>query len=73
MNFRDEEVLYAFGENLKKLRKKRGFSQEKLAYSSNISLSQIARIETGRINTTLCTIVKIAETLEIDPAELLSF
>lgn len=73
MNFRDEKVLIKFGNNLKIIRKERGFSQEDLAYSSNISLSQIARIETGKINTTLCTIMKIAETLGISASRLLEF
>lgn len=73
MNFRDEKILIAFGNNLSKIRKQNNFTQEKLAYTSNISLSQIARIETGKINTTLCTIMEIAKTLKIKPTELMDF
>jgi len=73
MNFRDKDILLAFAKNLKRLRKQKNFTQEKLAYTSNISLSQIARIETGKINPTLCTMIEIAKTLEIDPKELLDF
>jgi transcriptional regulator with XRE-family HTH domain len=36
-------------------------------------LSQIARIETRKINPTLCTMIEIAKTLDIDPKELLDF
>lgn len=73
MNFRDEKILYAFGKNLQKIRKSKNHSQEELAYQSGISLSQIARIETGKINPTLCTIVTIAKTLGVKGSELLDF
>lgn len=49
------------------------FTQEELAYESGISLSQIARIETGKINPTLCTLITIANTLKIKAPELLDF
>lgn len=48
-------------------------SQEDLAYNSGLSLSQIARIETARLNPTLCTIVIIANTLKVHPRELMDF
>jgi len=70
MNFRDERWLLDFGLNLKKIREQQRFTQEKLAYASQLSLSQIARTETGRVNPTLCTIVLIAKTLKVEPTEL---
>lgn len=73
MNFRDEKLLYAFGLHLKFLRKKLGYTQEELAYSSGISLFQIARIETGKINPTICTIIAIANFLNIHPKDMLDF
>jgi transcriptional regulator with XRE-family HTH domain len=73
VNFRDENILIAFGKVLKKTRVEKGFTQEELAYQSGMSLSQIARIETGKINPTLCTIVLIAKTLKVVPKELLQF
>jgi predicted transcriptional regulator len=48
-------------------------TQEELSFRSEISLSQIARIETGKINPTLCTLVVISESLKIELNELLSF
>lgn len=71
MNFREEKWLIEFGKNLKKVREETGFTQERLAYESELSLSQIARIETGKTNLTLCTIVVIAKTLNIEPSLLL--
>ena len=73
MNFRDEKILKALGEHLRKTRLNEGFTQEDLAYNSGLSLSQIARIETGRINPTVCTLIIIAQTLKIHPSELLKF
>lgn len=70
---RDKNFLKAFGLNLKKIRKKLNFSQEKLAYESNIELRQFGRIERGEINTGLCTIKQIAETLGIDIKDLFDF
>jgi transcriptional regulator with XRE-family HTH domain len=72
-NIRDEEVLKAFGQHLKRLRKSKKMSQMELAQKANISLSQIARIELGLINTTISTIHVIASALEIDPYKLLKF
>lgn len=73
MNFRDEKVLLAFGKNLQEIRRKQNFTQEELAYNSGISLSQIARIETGKINPTVCTLLVIAKTLKIKASELMDF
>jgi transcriptional regulator with XRE-family HTH domain len=73
VNFRDKKLLAAFAKKFKSIRIKMNLTQEELAYRSEISLSQIARIETGRINPTLCTLVVLAKTLKINPKELLDF
>ena len=62
---RDEEGLKRFGSRLRKIRIEKGFSQEDLAYSSELALSQIGRIERGVINTSLSTIFVIAKTLNV--------
>lgn len=69
----DEEGLKLLAKKLVEVRKSKGFSQEELSHQSGITLSQIARIETERINPTVSTIFKIARTLDIRPAELLDF
>ncbi len=73
VNFRDEKILAAFGRNFQKVRRKMNFTQEELAYQSGVSLSQIARMETGKINPTLCTLLTIAKTLKIKAPDLLDF
>ncbi len=67
---RDEEVLKAFGANLKKVRLEKGKTQEELAEDAGISQVSIARIEGGKLNSSLCTIQRIIKALEIDSNSL---
>jgi DNA-binding XRE family transcriptional regulator len=69
----DEAGLKAFASHLKEVRKEKKFTQEELAYESDITLSQIARIETAKINPTLSTIFRIARTLEVPVSRLFEF
>lgn len=69
----DEEGLSLLAINLKEVRKKKGFTQEELAYESEITLSQIARIETCKSNPTVSTMFKIARTLNVSVSELFNF
>ena len=73
MNFRDEKILRAFAKNLQTIRKSKNFTQEELAYQSEITLSQIARIETARINPSLSTIFQLAKTMKIPIQEFFEF
>lgn len=73
MEISKELFIINFGVHLRQLREKRNMSQQDLANDCNISKRQIGRIERGEINTTLRTIVNIANALEIDPKELLNF
>lgn len=59
------------GENVRRERKKRDWSQMKLAEASTLHLTEISRIEGGSRDPRLSTIVKIARGLKIRPAELL--
>lgn len=69
----DEEGLQLLAKRLKEIRSEKGLSQEELAYRSEITLSQIARIETVKINPTVSTIFKIARALEIPLSDLFNF
>lgn len=69
----DEAGLRAFAHKLKEVRKMKHFTQEDLAYQSGLSLSQIARIETARINPTLSTIFRIARTMDVKLSDLFHF
>ena len=73
IHVRDEKLLISFGQHLAKTRKKNGLSQEKLANSANVSLSQISRLERGIINPTLSTLSALAKAMKMPLATLLDF
>ena len=59
------------GNNLRKLRKKKGLSQEKLARLADISLNALTKIESGFAKKpTIQTVVKLAKALDISIDEL---
>ena len=62
-----------FGEKLKKLRLEKKLSQEMLANDADIPINQIGRIERAEISTSLSTIFKIANALEIPIYSLFDF
>ncbi len=69
----DEEGLKLLAKRLKELRTEKGFTQEGLAYDADITLSQIARIETVKANPTVSTMFKIARTLNVPVSTLFDF
>ena len=69
----DQQGLDAFATHLKGLRKQLGFTQSQLAFEAGLSLSQIARIETAKINPSLSTVFAIARALNISIETLFKF
>ena len=70
---KDEKFLKDFGSNLRKVRTKKSMTQEKLAFSVGIEISQISRIERGILNTSISTIKAIATALDIEVKDLFDF
>ena len=69
----ESAFLIAFGKNLRKYRKLKGFTQEQLAIDLNVEISQISRIERGVINTSIGNIHSISKVLKIDIKDLFDF
>lgn len=69
----DKEGVEAFAEQFRIVRRNAGFTQQQLAFESGISLSQIARIETAKINPTISTIFVLARTMEVEAEEFFKF
>lgn len=67
----DPRVL--FGRHLAKIRRERGWSQEKLALESGVARSYLGGVERGQRNIALVNICRLAETLGIKPSELMDF
>ena len=57
--------------NLRRLRHAKGLSQDDVAYEAAISRSYLSQLEKGSFHASLKIIGKLADVLEIDPAELL--
>jgi len=72
-NDRDNKALTAFGKHLKKIRESKKISQEKLGLAADSYQSTVIRIEHGKANPKLTTIIALAKALDIEPKELLDF
>lgn len=70
-NNRNEEILKAFGENLKKLREAKGLTTRQFADLADIAYSQVWTLESGLGDPSLTTLLAIARTLEV-PLEALA-
>ena len=62
---------YAIGQRIRKIRKARGLSQEKLAEMISISTTHMSHIETANTKLSLAVFVDIAEALEVQSDMLL--
>lgn len=66
-----DEPLKIFGENIKKIREEKGFSQEELANLAEFDRTYISLIERGKRNLSLLNICRFAKALEVKPYELI--
>lgn len=62
-----------FGKHLAQVRRAKGWSQEKLALESGLARSYLGGVERGQRNIALVNICKLAQALEIPPADLMEF
>jgi transcriptional regulator with XRE-family HTH domain len=62
----------ALASTLRRLRRERGLTQEALAFHASVTVSALARIERGLSNPAWTTLVRIANALDITPAELIA-
>jgi transcriptional regulator with XRE-family HTH domain len=59
-----------FSAQLLALREKRGVSQQRLSELAGLNRNYVSDVERGRRNPCLNNIVKLAEALDVSPAEL---
>ncbi len=59
-----------FAANIRRIREWRGLTQEQLGWASGIHQTAVARIESGERRPTLDTVFKLAQGLEVPPADL---
>lgn len=76
MDENDENyIYYVIGQNLKKLRKDKGFTQEKLAEASNYALSFIGNLESDKVFQTISVVslYHLSKVLGIHITELFQY
>lgn len=66
-------VTQKFGQRVRKLRKQRGLTQEKLAELTRIDYSYLNLIENGKRNPSLKVIAKLARVLDVRLDDLVRF
>lgn len=70
--YRNDEQLKIIGDNIRKYRLAKGFTQSELAFEcGEKDWSQISRMERGLVNFHISYLLLIAEVLKISPKELL--
>jgi len=65
-------ILKRFGRNVACCRKKKKFSQEKLAELANLHRTYIGQIESGKRNVALKNIAKLSKALGVPVKDLVS-
>lgn len=68
-----DKILLLFGEHVKKLRQKKGLSQEQLGLLAELDRTYISGIERGKRNVSLINIIKLASGLDIPAPRVISF
>ena len=69
---RKDKILTEFARNLTAIRNRKGQSIRQLAAAAGLEYSHVQRIEKGKVNLALTTLVALAEGLEIEIRDLVS-
>ena len=72
-NAKDRQYLLKIGNNIRKIRKQQGYSQEEFADIAGFSRSYYTEVETGKRNISVLNLIKIIKMLKVDPNELIDF
>lgn len=64
-------VLERFGANVRSARLARGWTQEELAHRTGLAPVQVSRVERGKREIRLTTLVRLLKALDMPPSELL--
>ncbi len=68
---KEDIVLKKLGERISQLRKKSGKSQSQFSYEMGWDKPNLRKIEKGKTNPTVKTLIKISDVLQITLSELL--
>ena len=62
---RMDTILNVLGGNVRKLRERRKYSQERLAHLSALTTNFVSRVERGRQNISVLSLARIAKSLNV--------
>ena len=68
---KDSTLLKKLGKNIATIRKKNGFSQDRLYHEAGLSRLTLYFIESGKSDPKFTTIFKISKALKVSPSELI--
>jgi transcriptional regulator with XRE-family HTH domain len=68
----DRRLILIFARNVRRLRLKKGMTQEELAFEAEIDLTYVGGIERGKRNPSLLVMGRIANALSVPIVRLLS-
>lgn len=63
--------MSALGTNLREARERLGLTQEQVAERSGVHATEVSRIEAGKRDPQVSTLERLAEAVEVRPAQLL--
>lgn len=69
---RSNEVALRFGENLRRVRRRAGLSQDELAARASLHRTEIGMLENGQRVARITTMIQLAGAMGVDPAELIA-
>jgi transcriptional regulator with XRE-family HTH domain len=64
-------LLQQFGENVRQARHEHGWTQEELSARTDLAVVQVSRIERGKREIRLSTLVRLVDALDVAPDVLL--
>lgn len=68
----DESIVAWLAANLRRIRRRRGLTQEQLAQKLAMeSVRYVQRVEAGTVNITIAMLAKLARVLEVRPGDLI--
>jgi transcriptional regulator with XRE-family HTH domain len=71
MKDKDKKRLQKFAAHLARLREEKGLSQRALSARCRVDFGKISKIENGKANLVVTTLIELAGGLEVHPRELL--
>lgn len=66
-------LLEQFGTHIRSIRVSKKLTYRKMATQCNIDFSNLRKIEQGKLNVTLITILELAKGLDVPASELLNY